>query len=67
VCGPARRAREERAKAICRACPVLEQCREHALAVQEPYGIWGAMGEGERRDVISKRRRDARVGTPIVA
>ena len=59
--GPARRAREERAKAICRACPVLEQCREHALAVQEPYGIWGAMGEGERRDVISKRRRAARL------
>ncbi|WP_156756868.1 WhiB family transcriptional regulator [Actinokineospora pegani] len=59
--GPARHAREERAKAICRECPVLAQCREHALAVQEPYGIWGAMGEGERRTLIAQRRRELRV------
>ncbi|SER97493.1 WhiB family transcriptional regulator [Actinokineospora terrae] len=59
--GPARHAREERAKAVCRACPVLAQCREHALAVQEPYGIWGAMGEGERRTLIAQRRRALRV------
>ncbi|MGH3862464.1 WhiB family transcriptional regulator [Actinokineospora sp.] len=60
--GPARAAREARAKAICRACPVLEKCREHALSVQEPYGIWGAMGEGERRALIAHRRRQLRVG-----
>jgi WhiB family transcriptional regulator, redox-sensing transcriptional regulator len=59
--GPARHAREERAKEICRACPVLTQCREHALAVQEPYGIWGAMGEGERRTLIAQRRREVRI------
>ncbi|TCO52936.1 WhiB family transcriptional regulator [Actinocrispum wychmicini] len=55
--GPARTAREERAKMVCRTCPVLVQCREHALAVEEPFGIWGAMGERERREALSRRRR----------
>jgi WhiB family redox-sensing transcriptional regulator len=50
--GPARARREANAKAICRACPVLEQCRTHALTVREPYGIWGGLGEVERRDLI---------------
>jgi WhiB family redox-sensing transcriptional regulator len=55
--GSARAAREAQAKAICLRCPVLERCREHALSVQEPYGIWGAMGERERRDLLARRRR----------
>lgn len=46
--GPARRRRDERAKQVCRQCPVLDQCREHALRVREPYGVWGAMTESER-------------------
>ncbi|MBV8933040.1 MAG: WhiB family transcriptional regulator [Kutzneria sp.] len=59
--GGARLAREARAKRVCMSCPVLRQCREHALTVQEPYGIWGGMGENERREVISDRRRRARL------
>lgn len=51
--GPARHAREERAKAICRGCPVLVECRRHALSVQEPYGVWGAMTADERRKTIA--------------
>ncbi|KUG59352.1 transcription factor WhiB [Serinicoccus chungangensis] len=46
--GPARRRRDERAKQVCASCPVLEQCRTHALAVREPYGVWGGMTEEER-------------------
>lgn len=42
--GYARAAREEKAKAICGQCPVLRQCRAHALEAQEPYGVWGGMG-----------------------
>ncbi len=42
------RAREERAKRICRACPVLARCREHALAVGETHGVWGAMSARDR-------------------
>lgn len=42
------RAREERAKRICRTCPVLARCREHALAMRETHGVWGAMSAAER-------------------
>lgn len=53
--GPARTDRENRAKAICRTCPVIADCRRHALAVQEPYGIWGGLSERERADIIRAR------------
>ncbi|ANS80454.1 Sporulation regulatory protein WhiD [Serinicoccus hydrothermalis] len=48
--GPARRRRDERAKQVCGGCPVLEQCRTHALTVREPYGVWGGMTEEERAE-----------------
>lgn len=47
--GGTRRRRAEAAKAICQKCPVLIQCRDHALATREPYGVWGGMSEDERR------------------
>ena len=50
--GPARAARERRAKWVCRGCPVLDLCREHALAVQEPYGVWGGLTAAERDEQI---------------
>ncbi len=43
-----RAAREDAAKAVCAACPVLAQCLEHALRVAEPYGVWGGLTERER-------------------
>jgi WhiB family redox-sensing transcriptional regulator len=55
--GPARSQRESRAKAMCARCPVLEQCRAHALAVQEPYGIWGGMSESERESAVRTKNR----------
>ena len=48
-------AREERiaqAKAVCQTCPAMMQCREHALRVREPYGIWGGLSEDERADLL---------------
>jgi WhiB family redox-sensing transcriptional regulator len=59
--GPARANREARAKEVCRRCPVLEQCRRHALSVQEPYGVWGGLSESERDDIIRGRDRTLRV------
>ena len=50
--GPRRRNRENAAKAICASCPVIQQCRTHALAVQEPYGIWGGLSEDDRLAII---------------
>ena len=26
----------------------MQSCREHALSVREPYGVWGAMTADER-------------------
>lgn len=58
--GLVRQRREAQAKAICRTCPVLEACREHALEVKEPYGVWGGMGEAERRDIIKASKQGRR-------
>ncbi len=46
--GSKRRTRDSQAKRVCLGCPVLAQCRDHALAVREPYGVWGGMTEDER-------------------
>ena len=42
-------AREERAKEICRSCPVRTDCLDHALTSNERYGIWGGTTENERK------------------
>ena len=48
------------AKQVCATCPVRSACLETALAVNEMHGIWGGMGEGERRRLIRQRRREKR-------
>ena len=52
--GSARRRRDERAKKLCLQCPVLQECRAHALAAREPYGVWGALTEEERAALIAE-------------
>ena len=47
--------RESAAKAICRSCPVLAECREYALLVREPHGIWGGLNEYERRQLLARQ------------
>jgi WhiB family redox-sensing transcriptional regulator len=64
--GPARADREARAKEVCRTCPVLEQCRRHALSAHEPYGVWGGLSESERDEIIRGHRRTLRVAQPRV-
>jgi WhiB family transcriptional regulator, redox-sensing transcriptional regulator len=54
--GPARRDRDAAAKAVCASCPVLQQCRRHALTVREPYGVWGGMTEDERNALYLSER-----------
>jgi WhiB family redox-sensing transcriptional regulator len=49
-----------KAKQICVRCPVIVECRHHALTVQEPYGIWGGLDEGERRAAFARRRHARR-------
>ena len=54
--GDARNARIERAKQVCARCPVIQQCRCHALTVQEQYGVWGGLSEDERLLLLHKTR-----------
>lgn len=54
--GGPRRRRAEAAKRICASCPVLDQCRAHALDVGEPYGVWGGMSEEERHTILTTHR-----------
>lgn len=55
-----RLAREATAKRVCARCPVMLECREHALAQPEPYGVWGGLTAAERRVVLARRgRREA--------
>ncbi|QDQ95235.1 WhiB family transcriptional regulator [Rhodococcus sp. WB9] len=58
--GNVRARRERAAKQICQDCPVLEQCRAHALTATEAYGIWGGMSETERSRHIRRTRVPAR-------
>ncbi len=32
---------KEEAEKMCEGCPVLEMCRDYAIAAKEPLGIWG--------------------------
>ncbi|MRJ77914.1 WhiB family transcriptional regulator [Aeromicrobium sp. SMF47] len=54
--GPRRRARESAAKALCAVCPVVQQCLEHALAVREPYGVWGGLTINERDSILQAQK-----------
>jgi WhiB family redox-sensing transcriptional regulator len=45
-CGVATQKKWDEAKAICKSCPVLNQCRRDTLG--EEYGVWGGYDEHER-------------------
>lgn len=49
----------EQAKAVCRRCPVTDECLSWAFASSQDAGVWGGMSEDERRAV--KRRGGLRV------
>jgi WhiB family redox-sensing transcriptional regulator len=47
----------EQAKAVCRRCPVIQQCLAWALESGQDAGVWGGLSEDERRAL---KRRNAR-------
>jgi WhiB family redox-sensing transcriptional regulator len=53
---PAAVAQANKAKRVCRGCPVLEACLQGALDTGQDTGIWGGLDEDERRKM---RRRAA--------
>lgn len=56
---PARGARDDNAKQVCFQCPVMQQCRDHALSGGESYGVWGGMSEHELRQARRHNRSTA--------
>lgn len=59
-----RAAAEERAKAICGRCALLDACREYGLATRQEYGIWGGLTEDDRKNVLA-RGSDATWTSPL--
>jgi WhiB family transcriptional regulator, redox-sensing transcriptional regulator len=57
-----RLAREAEAKSICATCPVMEPCRSYALEQGESYGVWGGLGEAERRSILAQQPVRAAAG-----
>jgi WhiB family transcriptional regulator, redox-sensing transcriptional regulator len=45
------------AYAICAACPVRAQCLDWAINTRQVHGIWGGMGQHNRRQIINRQRR----------
>ncbi|MEM8620818.1 MAG: WhiB family transcriptional regulator [Actinomycetota bacterium] len=48
----------DRARKICRDCPVQERCLEYALGERIDHGVWGGCSERERRRILKRRRAD---------
>jgi WhiB family transcriptional regulator, redox-sensing transcriptional regulator len=53
--GPSRRRRERMAKAVCAACPVIDNCLRWALEAREPYGVWGGLSVDEREALLTAK------------
>ena len=49
----------DRARKICKGCPVGERCLEYALEQRIEHGVWGGCSERERRRILKRRREDA--------
>ena len=48
-----------RAKAVCRRCSVRRECLAWALDTCQDAGVWGGLGEEDRREIRRARRRAA--------
>ena len=55
------------AKAVCRDCPVKQDCLEMALAEREHFGVWGGTTEVERKSILDARTTLAREARQAVA
>ena len=48
----------DEAKRVCQRCAVMESCLQWALESGQDSGVWGGLGEDERRAL---KRRSARI------
>ena len=52
------------AKAVCRRCPVREECLEVAMDGREKIGIWGGLTPLERANLHRRQRRSRTAPEP---
>jgi WhiB family redox-sensing transcriptional regulator len=57
----------DRARKICRDCPVATACLEYALDARIDHGVWGGCSERERRRISKRRRQDVLMAEPSVS
>ena len=50
-----RGAEQNKAKLVCKGCPVRTECLAEALDNQIEWGVWGGMTERERRALVRRR------------
>ena len=53
--GKEKRNKEQEAKKICKGCPVVQQCLNHALSIPEFFGVWGGMTADQRNSILRKQ------------
>jgi WhiB family redox-sensing transcriptional regulator len=55
----------ERAKNVCRVCPVRTDCLDYSIDKGEKFGIWGGLDEDERAAEIRHRNATARQSSKL--
>lgn len=53
-----RQEREDECAEVCFTCPYRYMCLRKAVLYNEKLGVWGGMGEGERRRFRAHLRRE---------
>jgi WhiB family redox-sensing transcriptional regulator len=48
----------EEATAICRTCPVMQECGQWAFDTDQQSGVWGGLSEDERRAMKRRASRN---------
>lgn len=43
------------AKRVCQRCDVRAECLEYSLQMNDPNGVWGGLGEAERKPLLRAR------------
>ncbi|MGH8908233.1 MAG: WhiB family transcriptional regulator [Egibacteraceae bacterium] len=54
---PTALAQIERAKAVCRDCPVATQCLAWALQTRQDAGVWGGLTDDDERRALRRSRQ----------
>lgn len=54
------------ARRVCLECPVRPDCLTWALAAGMEHGVWGGMGENERRSLKRRTARGRSVRFPVI-